>query len=112
MIDLTINTDLALTILTGFLRTEITRAGFSRRLWEFPVASIRLYLATWPRGLWVQKTSWRFACRISPPRKTRSSMPRWSLTPWGCRNATISITEWCSHTWIASRIWGSCAAVT
>ena len=30
MIDLTINTDLAQTILTGFLRTEITRAGFSR----------------------------------------------------------------------------------
>jgi NAD+ synthase len=30
MIDLTINTDLAQTILTGFLRTEITRAGFAR----------------------------------------------------------------------------------
>jgi len=30
MIDLTINTDLAQTILTGFLRTEITRAGFLR----------------------------------------------------------------------------------
>jgi NAD+ synthase len=30
MIDLTINTDLARTILTGFIRTEVTRAGFSR----------------------------------------------------------------------------------
>jgi len=30
MIDLTINTDLARTILTGFIKTEITRAGFSR----------------------------------------------------------------------------------
>jgi NAD+ synthase len=30
MIDLTINTDLARTILTGFIRTEITRAGLSR----------------------------------------------------------------------------------
>lgn len=30
MPDLSINTDLARTILTGFLRTEITRAGFSR----------------------------------------------------------------------------------
>jgi NAD+ synthase len=30
MIDLTIDTDLARTILTGFIRTEITRAGFSR----------------------------------------------------------------------------------
>ncbi len=29
-IDLTINTDLARQILTGFIRTEITRAGFSR----------------------------------------------------------------------------------
>ena len=29
-IDLTINTDLARTILTGFIRSEITRAGFSR----------------------------------------------------------------------------------
>jgi NAD+ synthase len=29
MIDLTLNTDLARTILTGFLRSEITRAGFS-----------------------------------------------------------------------------------
>jgi len=29
MIDLSINTDLACTILTGFIRTEITRAGFS-----------------------------------------------------------------------------------
>ena len=28
MIDLTIDTDLARTILTGFLHTEITRAGF------------------------------------------------------------------------------------
>ena len=32
MIDLTINTDLARTILTGFIKTEITRAGFSRAL--------------------------------------------------------------------------------
>src|SRR5512133_2729653 len=30
MIDLTINTDLARTILTGFIRSEITRAGFQR----------------------------------------------------------------------------------
>jgi NAD+ synthase len=30
MIDLTINTDLARVILTGFIRSEITRAGFSR----------------------------------------------------------------------------------
>jgi NAD+ synthase len=30
MINLTINTDLARTILTGFIRSEITRAGFSR----------------------------------------------------------------------------------
>lgn len=30
MIDLTINTDLARTILTGFLHTEITRTGFTR----------------------------------------------------------------------------------
>jgi NAD+ synthase len=30
MTDLTINTDLARTILTGFIRTEITRAGFKR----------------------------------------------------------------------------------
>lgn len=30
MIDLTINTDLAKNILTGFIRNEITRAGFSR----------------------------------------------------------------------------------
>jgi NAD+ synthase len=30
MLDLTINTDLARTILTGFVRTEITRAGFTR----------------------------------------------------------------------------------
>lgn len=30
MIDLTINTDLARTILTGFIRSEITRAGFRR----------------------------------------------------------------------------------
>ncbi|HZU87289.1 MAG TPA: NAD+ synthase [Anaerolineaceae bacterium] len=30
MIDLTINTDLARTILTGFIKTEITRIGFSR----------------------------------------------------------------------------------
>jgi NAD+ synthase len=30
MIDLSINTDLARTILTGFIRTETTRAGFSR----------------------------------------------------------------------------------
>jgi NAD+ synthase len=30
MIDLTINTDLAREILTGFIRSEITRAGFSR----------------------------------------------------------------------------------
>lgn len=29
-IDLTINTDVALTILTGFIRSEITRAGFTR----------------------------------------------------------------------------------
>jgi NAD+ synthase len=29
-IDLTINTDLALTILTGFIRSEITRVGFTR----------------------------------------------------------------------------------
>jgi NAD+ synthase len=29
-VDLTINTDLAQTILTGFIRTEISRAGFSR----------------------------------------------------------------------------------
>ncbi|MFZ5809913.1 MAG: NAD+ synthase [Chloroflexota bacterium] len=32
VIDLTINTDLARQILTGFLHTEITRAGFSRAL--------------------------------------------------------------------------------
>jgi NAD+ synthase len=32
VIDLTINADLARRILTGFLRTEITRAGFSRAL--------------------------------------------------------------------------------
>ncbi|HEX7976352.1 MAG TPA: NAD(+) synthase, partial [Anaerolineales bacterium] len=30
MVDLTINTDLARNILTGFIRTEITRAGFER----------------------------------------------------------------------------------
>jgi NAD+ synthase len=30
MIDLSINTDLARTILTGFIRTEVSRAGFSR----------------------------------------------------------------------------------
>ncbi len=30
MIDLTINTDLARTILTGFIKTEVTRTGFSR----------------------------------------------------------------------------------
>ena len=30
MIDLTINTDLARTILTGFIKTEITRIGFFR----------------------------------------------------------------------------------
>src|SRR5512134_2308263 len=29
-IDLTINTDVALTILTGFIRSEITRVGFQR----------------------------------------------------------------------------------
>ncbi|MCL5611559.1 MAG: NAD(+) synthetase, partial [Chloroflexi bacterium] len=29
-IDLTINTDLARKILTGFLKTEINRAGFTR----------------------------------------------------------------------------------
>jgi len=30
MIDLTINSDLARTILTGFIHTEITRAGFAK----------------------------------------------------------------------------------
>ena len=30
MIDLTINTDLARSILTGFIHSEITRAGYSR----------------------------------------------------------------------------------
>lgn len=30
MVDLTINTDVALQILTGFIRSEVTRAGFSR----------------------------------------------------------------------------------
>ena len=32
MIDLTINTDVAREILTGFLRSEVTRMGFSRAI--------------------------------------------------------------------------------
>jgi NAD+ synthase len=42
MIDLTINTDLARRILTGFIHTEITRAGFSKAVINLSGASTRL----------------------------------------------------------------------
>src|SRR3989304_4890632 len=48
MIDLTINTDLARKILTGFIHTEITRAGFSRAVIGLSgglVSSLSCYLA-------------------------------------------------------------------
>ena len=40
MIDLSINTDLARTILTGFIQTEVFRAGFSRAVINLKRANV------------------------------------------------------------------------
>lgn len=64
--DLTINTDLAREILTGFVRSEITRVGMSRAIINLsPVDSTRRSPVRLPLRLWAQRMSWRYAFPIA-----------------------------------------------
>ena len=93
MIDLTINTDLALTILTGFLRTEITRAGFSRAVVGVSGgldSALSCHLAA--RALGPENV---LAVRLPYKSSSQDSLEHAQMVidTLGVQNATISITE-------------------
>ena len=75
MADLTINTDVAREILTGFIRSEVTRAGFSRAVINLSGgldSALSCVLAVEALG---SKNVLPCACRTAPHRQIRWNMP-------------------------------------
>ena len=67
MSDLTINTDLARSILTGFIHSETTRAGFSKAVIGVSGgidSALSCYLQL---KHWAGRTCWPSACPTRPP---------------------------------------------
>ena len=75
-IDLTIHTDLACQILTGFIRSEITRMGFTRAVINLSGgidSALSCTLAA--DGAGGGKRAGASACRMPPARRIRSTTP-------------------------------------
>ena len=91
---LTINTDLARQILTGFIRSEITRMGFHAG-GDRPFRRDRFAPcpASWRLRPWARRMCWRCACPTKPPRRIRSDHAQLVIDHLGARSLTIPITE-------------------
>ncbi|MFN2144721.1 MAG: NAD+ synthase [Anaerolineales bacterium] len=94
-IDLTINTDLATQILTGFIKSEITRAGFSRAVLGLSGgidSAVSCYLAA--RALGPENV---LAVRMPYKTSSPDSMAHAGLVieDLGVQSKTIEITEMC-----------------
>ena len=84
-IDLTINTDLARKILTGFLKSEITRAGFGRAVIGLSGgidSALSCALAVEALG---PRMCWQCECRTSRRRRIRWKMPKKRRAVWTSR---------------------------
>jgi NAD+ synthase len=93
MIDLSINTDLAIKILTGFIHTEITRAGFSRAVIALSGgidSAVSCYLATQALG-----TDNVLALRLPYKSSSEDSLEhaRLVIETLGIQSLTVPITD-------------------
>lgn len=93
MIDLTINTKLAEKILTGFIRTELTRAGFNKTLMGLSGgidSAVSLYLSATALGP-ENVLAIRMPYKTSPPETLEDA--QMMIDDLGVQSMTIEITE-------------------
>ena len=83
MIDLTINTDVARMILTGFIKSEITRVGYSRAVinlsggLDSALSCVLAVEALGPENVLALRLPYRTSSRgAAPPAFRRISVPR------------------------------------
>ena len=77
MENLEINTSLARSILTGFIRSETQRAGFNKVVLGLSGgidSALSCYLAAEALG---RKTCWQCACPTRPPARNRLTTRSW-----------------------------------
>ena len=94
-VDLTINTDVAHQILTGFIHSEVTRVGYMPRRDRISRAVlIQPFPLSWRSKRWGGKMSWPCACLTRLRRPIRWSMRSMLIDAmWDAPSETVDITD-------------------